>query len=384
VRVLRVLTRANVGGPARQALALWDQDAALATQTLLAVGDLGSSETEIDFGSRPLLALDRIDSDSHGLVRLPTLGRAARPWRDLRAVKALRSLIRRFQPEVLHTHTTQAGFFGRRAGVLEGVPVLAHTYHGHVLADYYSMPVSFALRRLEARLARRTHIPLAVSPSCRDELHQMGIGDGRIQVIPPAIDLTAFQNQDRGASRQLLGAEDQFVVGFVGRMVAIKQPAMFVELLASMPDVRGVLLGDGPLRNGLALPGNAQAYGSVHEPWKYLAGMDALVLCSKREGCPLVALEAFAAGVPVVGFDVPGIRDVLKHWGTGLVVPPEQGVAGLRRAVEELRRGGASGRARWQVEASTLTRFDPAQVAAELRQHYTEALQGRPALHGEG
>jgi glycosyltransferase involved in cell wall biosynthesis len=211
----------------------------------------------------------------------------------------------------------------------------------------------------------------------------MGIGEGRIKVIPPAIDLSVFRKQDRAASRRLLGAEDRFVLGFVGRMVPIKQPDMFAKLLVTMPDVRGVLLGDGPLREGLSLPSNAHAYGSVHEPSQYLAGLDALVLCSKREGCPLVAVEAFAAGVPVVGFDVPGIRDALEHWGAGLLVPPEQGVEGLRRAVEKVRGASPADRVRWQVKRAALARFDPAQVATELRQHYSRALRARSVLHGE-
>ncbi|MEE2888076.1 MAG: glycosyltransferase [Planctomycetota bacterium] len=383
MRVLRILTRANIGGPTRQALALWDQDPAVGTQTLLAVGRCAAGEPEIDLGDRPVLVADQIDEGCRGLVRVRRLGRAARPWRDLRAVRALRALIRRFRPDIVHTHTSQAGLFGRRAAFLEDVPVIAHTFHGHVLSDYYPAPVNFVLRRLEAQLARRTHLPLAVSPSCQRELHQMGIADGRIQVLPPALHLAPFQAADRLDARHRLGVAGNFVVGFVGRLVPVKRPEIFVDLLASMPSMLGVVLGDGPRRERLKAAPNIRFLGSVERPEEYLAGLDALVLCSRREGCPLVALEAFAAGVPVIGFDVPGIRDVLQEWGTGILVPPEHGLEGLRSALREVQAGGAAVTERIEQARAGLGRFEPAQVAAQLVEHYVSARHRRVALQAE-
>lgn len=375
MRVLRILTRANVGGPTRQALALWDQDAAVGTQTLLAVGECAVGEAEMDFGGRPLLDQPGVDASSRGLVRLRRLGRSARPWRDLGAVRELRGLIRRFDPAVVHTHTSQAGLFGRRAAFSERVPVVAHTFHGHVLSDYYPAPVNFVLRRLEARLARRSDILLAVSPSCRRELHEMGIGSGRIELLPPALNLGQFAAVERADARRRLRVGDEFVVGFVGRLVPVKRPELFLELLASLPRMQGVLLGGGSRFPALRTPANVRFFGAVQRPEAYLKGFDALILCSRREGCPLVALEAFAAGVPVIGFDVPGVRDALREWGDGILVPPERGLEGLRAALGEVQAGGAEVRARCERAAAGLARFEPARVAAELAAHYKRASE---------
>ena len=248
MKVLRILTRANVGGPTRQALDLFRQDRQVGLQTLLVVGQCGPSETEMPFGDVPTLPTDSVDETSRGIVRVRQLGRAQRPWRDLFAILELRRLIRRFRPEVVHTHTSQAGFFGRRAAFAEGVPVVAHTFHGHVLRDYHSRPVNALFRHLESRLARRTDRLFAVSASCRDELHGMGIGSGRIEVMPPALDLSPFAAAPRADARRLLGlAADDFAVGLVGRLVPVKRPTMFAAMLDRLPDVRGIVFGTGPL-----------------------------------------------------------------------------------------------------------------------------------------
>ena len=114
--------------------------------------------------------------------------------------------------------------------------------------------------------------------------------------------------------------------------------------------------------------------GARQEMQRYLAGLDALVLCSRREGCPLVALEAFAAGVPVVGFDVPGVRDVLATWGEGLLVPVGDGVEGLAGAVRRLRAEAGLSDCLVATARAALGRFAPRAVASALHGHYARAL----------
>ena len=214
MRVLRILTRGNVGGPMRQALGLWGADADAGLQTLLAVGACPADETEMPRDGIPDLEPSKLTPDSRGFVSLSRLGRAARPWRDALATRELRRIIQLFRPDVVHTHTSQAGFFGRRAAIAEGVPVIAHTFHGHVLTDYYAKPISALFRRLEARLARRTDALFAVSESCRLELEALRVGEGRIEVLPPAVDLAAFAQSDRVTARAALGLSDgDFAIG---------------------------------------------------------------------------------------------------------------------------------------------------------------------------
>ena len=380
MRVLRILTRGNVGGPMRQALGLWGADADAGLQTLLAVGACPADETQMPRGGIPDLEPSNLTPDSRGFVSLSRLGRAARPWRDVLATRELRRIIQLFRPDVVHTHTSQAGFFGRRAAIAEGVPVIAHTFHGHVLTDYYAKPVSALFRRLEARLARRTDALFAVSESCRLELEALRVGEGRIEVLPPAVDLAAFAQSDRVTARAALGLSDgDFAIGMVGRLVPIKRPELFVQLVAMTPGVQGFVFGDGPLRERMARRSGARLHlrGATPDMERYLAGLDALVLCSKREGCPLVAIEAFAAGVPVIGLDVPGVSDVLGEWGAGLSVPENAGVEGLARAVTDLQQDPTMAVEIVERGRLGLARFDSRAVASRLRERYAAAREGR-------
>jgi glycosyltransferase involved in cell wall biosynthesis len=382
MRVVRILTRPNVGGPTRQVAALWREQRALGIRTLLVVGRCGAGETAVDLEREgvPRLAPEAAaDPAAEGHFVLPELGRGLRPLADRRAARLLRALLAAARPQVVHTHTSKAGWLGRRAAVAAGVPVVAHTFHGIVLRDYYAGPVAWLLAAVERSLARRSDLLFAVSPSCRDELAELGIAPAeRIEVTPPAVELAPFARTERDAARARLGlGAAEFALGFVGRLVRIKRPELFAALLRRTPDATGLLFGDGPL--GAALDGapRLRRLGARADLADLLAGLDVLVIPSTREGCPLAALEAFAAGVPVVGFDVPGVRDVLGAWGAGLLVPPAAGVGGLAAAVARLRaEPSLAGELRARARAG-LGRHAPAAVAAQLAAAYERALQRR-------
>lgn len=354
MRILRILTRPNVGGPTREVFALWHADADVGTQTLLVVGEVPDYEVSGLDASAPLLAAESITPDSRGVVQLPSLRRGIAPLRDRRAQRAIGELIDRFQPDVVHTHTSKAGVVGRRAALRMGVPVIAHTFHGHVLQDYFSPVASAALRRLEIKLAKRTHVLTAVSQSCAAELTALGVTNGDILVVPPAVDLTPFlcapdnaRRARREAARELLGlSQDAPVVAFVGRLTAVKRPLVFVEVLEalgkSMPSKQpiGIVFGDGRLRIPLVKHALARGVfdslreiGTVDLPPR-LPAADVVVFCSRREGLPIAGLEALAAGIPVVGWGVPGVTDLLERWFPAGLVERNAGVAGLAAAVQ--------------------------------------------------
>ena len=187
-----------------------------------------------------------------------------------------------------------------------------------------------------------------------------------------------FANTPRVDARQLLGlSADDFAVGFVGRLVPVKRPSMFATMLDHLPDVRGIVFGTGPLADEIGSRPNLEMRGAVLDLHRSLAGLDALVLCSRREGCPLVALEAFAAGVPVVGLDVPGVRDALGAWGAGRLVAESEGAAGLAAAVAALRKRPDAGRDLVDRARAGLGRFAPAVVATTLREAYAAGLVPR-------
>ncbi|MCR9244123.1 MAG: glycosyltransferase [bacterium] len=396
-RVMRILTRPNVGGPTRQAIALWHEHRELAVPTLLVTGRVDHTEDVLspaDHGVPRLTLAEAIGLGERatGWVEVPELVRGIAPFGDLAAGRQLARLLRSLRPDVVHTHTSKAGAVGRRAAHAarrSHAMALVHTFHGHVLRDYFGRALSELLRRGERRRARTTDRLLAVSPSCADELAALGVASrDRFAVVPPAVPL-APPTTRQAARRELALDEQPFRAVAVGRLVRIKRHEDFVAAVASVDGVFGDVVGEGPERARLLaaareIRGDGDGDGTVGPRVTLRGGVphiarllpawDALVLASRREGCPLVAVEAFAAGVPVVGYDVPGVRDVLTGWGGGLLVPERAGPAGLAAALERLRHSpdlraecAAAGRA-------ALDRFRPAAVARELLELYRAAL----------
>jgi glycosyltransferase involved in cell wall biosynthesis len=337
VRVLRLVTRLNVGGPARQALLL---SAALAERypTLLAAGHPAPGEGEL---SDPAVEV----------VRVP-LVRPVRPTLDLAALAAVRGLLERTQAPILHTHMAKAGAVGRLAARLVSPrPRTVHTFHGHVLDGYFSRPVTRAFLELERRLARHTDVLVAVSPEVRDALVELGVGrPSQYRVLPVGLDLSPYLGvrAPSGSLRAELGLPASVpLLGAVGRLVPIKDHATMLRALGHLPGVHLAVVGDGELRAALEAEAGARGLRDrVHLlGWRtdlpeVLADLDAVVLTSRNEGTPAALIEALAAGRPVVATDVGGVRHVVENGRTGLLVPPgdERAVA---RALEQVLRDPA-------------------------------------------
>ncbi|MBK8976928.1 MAG: glycosyltransferase [Planctomycetes bacterium] len=377
MKVLRVLTRPNLGGPTRQAVALWHAQRKLGVVTLLVTGVVGDDEDAVDLAHcgipRRAWPLGEEASREGGHVVLASLRRGVSPLRDLAAWRALRRLVRAFAPDVVHTHTSKAGVLGRIAARCERTRCVAHTFHGHVLHDHLPPLLAAAARRAERALARRTDLLFAVSETCAAELAALGVTTAAM-VLPPAVDVAAVRATTRSAARQRLGlATSAKVCGFVGRLAPVKRPELLAAVAARLPDWSFVVLGDGPGRRALAathLP-NLHLLGGHGDAATLLPGFDALLLPSRREGFPLVGVEAAAAGVPTVGFDVPGVRDLRRAVGLGRGVPESEGADGLARALRALpsqRLGGAA------VDA-LLRSCDPAAVGERLVDAYAACLQ---------
>ncbi|MBI5850126.1 MAG: glycosyltransferase [Planctomycetes bacterium] len=382
MRILRVVTRPNVGGPMRQALALWHAHRALGVRTLLVVGVCDDDESALPLagGGPPLLELDaalRAGRDADGICVLDALRRRVAPLRDVAALRALARLIASFAPDVVHTHTSKAGWLGRLAAHRRRVPVIAHTFHGLVLSDYAGPFRSWTLRRIERWFAARSDLLVAVSESCRAELATLRVARD-VRVIPPAVATAAFARADKIAARRALDLPpDALVLGCIGRMVGIKRPALFAELLTRVPTAIGVALGDGPERATLRaaaaqLGGRLRILPTTPDPAAIVAAIDLLVIPSRREGFPIVGVEAAAAGVPTLGFDVPGVRDLAAACGGPDPAPESEGVPGLAVRVRAF---DAAGRPRLADRAAELVRAcEPARVAEALLEAYEAAL----------
>jgi glycosyltransferase involved in cell wall biosynthesis len=272
------------------------------------------------------------------VLALAELHRDVSPIYDPVAVSRLVREIRRIRPHILHTHTAKAGAVGRAAALVAGdarPPVIVHTYHGHVLRGYFDPIRTQFFRETERVLARHTTRLIAVGPEVRDDLVALGVAPPeKFSVIRLGIDLESrvVAGGQRAEYRRLLGIpDDRFVVGWIGRMTAIKRVPdvllSFARLLDLGVDATLCLVGDGPDREAaeeqakeLGIAKHVLSLGYQRDVSPYYALFDALVLPSANEGTPVVAIEALAATRPVVATRVGGVPDVVTEGEDGFLV----------------------------------------------------------------
>ena len=344
MRVLRVIARLNVGGPALHVSYLTKGLAPRGYDTTLVAGEIGHGEDSMDF------VADELGIE---VVHVPQLHREISPLHDPVSIRKLVEEIRRVRPHILHTHTAKAGAVGRVAALLAGdarPPVIVHTFHGHVLRGYFDPVRTQFFRETEKELAKHTTRLIAVGPQVRDDLVELGVAPPeKFTVIRLGIDLgtRVLADERRAELRRLFGVpEDQFVIGWLGRMTSIKRVQDVIASFAALRR-RGVeatlcLVGDGPdrepaerLAHELGVMRDVLFVGYQRDVAPYYEFLDTLVLTSANEGTPVVAIEALAAGKPVVSTRVGGVPDVVEDGEDGLLVEP-QDVEGLADALERL------------------------------------------------
>jgi glycosyltransferase involved in cell wall biosynthesis len=327
VRVLRLFSRLNVGGPSIHVLLLTSGLESRGYSTRLLVGRESPHEGN-------LLELAR--SRGVNFMQVETLGREVRPLSDFRSFQTVFRIIRDFEPTIVHTHTAKAGLLGRSAAWLAGVPVIVHTYHGHVLRGYFGCFRTLLFRALEALLACTSDALIAVSDSVKRDLMTLGVaGSSKIHVVPLGLDLSGFEAPlPKGGLRVPGHLPDQVpVVGVVGRLVRIKDLRTFLAAASivrkSMNQVYFSVVGDGVersllerLTNELGLAQAVRFHGWVSDPTVIYGDLNVVVNSSRSEGTPVALIEAMAAGVPVVATNVGGTPDLLGGGSRGLLVPP--------------------------------------------------------------
>jgi glycosyltransferase involved in cell wall biosynthesis len=329
LRVLRVISRMNVGGPALQVATLCDELPRERFVQRVLVGGVGDGEG--DFRS---LRASHLDT-----VTVRGLGRAPHPTDDARALRALLAEMRRFRPDVVHTHTAKAGLLGRLAAIRTGVPAVVHTFHGHLLRGYFRAPLSRVVTGTERWLSRRTDTLVAVGARVRDELLAAGVGrTEQYRLIPPGVTVGAVPTRE--AARAELGIpRDARVIAYVGRVTRVKRPDRLAEVVARLPGVHLLVAGDGDLAGSLRDATRAERARTHLLGWRpdvetVCAAADVVVLTSDNEGTPVSLVEAALCGRPVVASGVGSVEDVVVHGETGLVVAPDG--AAIARAVERL------------------------------------------------
>ena len=336
IKILRVIARLNMGGPALHVAYLTEGLGKRGYDTTLVAGSLARGEDSMAFVA-----------DAHGveIVQIEELGREISPLRDLMATIRLAKLIRKERPQILHTHTAKAGTVGRVAARLAGSrrpPIIVHTFHGHVLRGYFGPVRSLFFRLLERWLAVGTTALVAVSPQVRDDLVALGVAPReRFVVIRLGIELderVAREANGRAESRRYLGIPgDRFAVGWIGRMTAVKRTddvlISFKSLRDSGVDAVLCMVGDGPDRvlleqraHELGVARDTVFLGYQEDVAPFYAAFDALVLPSGNEGTPVTVIEALAAERPVVATRVGGVPDIVRDGEDGFLV--EAGATG--------------------------------------------------------
>jgi len=347
IRVAHVITRLCKGGA---------QENTFHTVRMAEHGrfesDLISGPTEGAEGCiEPAIAAAGVD-----IIRVPHLVREVAPWRDLRALWQLTALFRAGRYDIVHTHTSKAGFVGRLAAVRARVPIIVHTPHGNVFDGYFSRPVTQAFIAMERYAARHTDRIIELTAGGVDEHLRQRIGRReQFDVVFSGIDLAPYDSARarRQETRRALGiAPGAVLIGAAGRLEPVKGFSLFIEaarqVAAREPGTRFVLAGQGSLEAALRaeaadLGERFQFLGLRDDIPELMAAFDIFVLSSLNEGMGRVLLEAAAAGAPAVAARVGGVPDVVHDGVTGILTPPRDPAA-LAEALCRLARDGETRR----------------------------------------
>jgi glycosyltransferase involved in cell wall biosynthesis len=330
IKVLRIINRFNIGGPTYNATFLTrfldEEFETLLIGGLPEEGEADSMHIPEEYGVKPMI-LDE-------MKRTPNFKS------DREAYRKIKEIITEFKPDIVHTHASKAGALGRRAAFACKVPVVVHTFHGHVFHSYFNPIKTTIFKFIERRLARKSTGIIAISDLQKKELAEVHTicPASKIKVIPLGFDLSKFREnlfEKRVQTREQWNLQpSEVAVAIVGRLAPIKDHFFFLEVVAELlskgvTNVHFFIVGDGELKAEIeekcALLN--QQYGSkitmtswIKDIALFNAGMDIICLTSKNEGTPVSLIEAQACNLPVITTDVGGVRDIILEGETGYVI----------------------------------------------------------------
>ncbi len=357
IKVLHILNRFIIGGPSIIALNIINSLPSN-YEVKLIVGGKDNKEEWSEY------MLD--DTSEKSLIYIPQMRRSLNPFQDISTYYAIKKVIKEFKPDIVHTHASKAGAIGRLAAANCKVPVVLHTFHGHVFHSYFNGLITRLFIKTERYLAKKSTNIIALSESQKQELSQKYkiCNHDKIVVVPNGIALQKFidnQAYKRNLWRKKLSlSEDTVLVGIVGRMAPVKNHKMFVEVLAASlerqknTNIKFVIVGDGKTRISVQedltklnipynyLPENADSAHSkvILTSWEtemdqVYAGLDIVCLTSLNEGSPISLLEAQAAKRPIVSTNVGGVSDTIIENESAFLTPPND-VESFTNKLEQL------------------------------------------------
>ena len=331
IKVLRIITRLNIGGPSIHVSLLTKGLDPARFESVLVSGNVSDLEGDMsyvatDLGVKPVI--------------LTSLKREIGLPRDIRTLVRLLKILAQEKPDIVHTHTAKAGTLGRIAVFIHNRlhkrrVLVIHTFHGHVLHGYFSWLKSQMFIWAERLLAKATDAIIVISKSQKSELSEKYriAPVEKFRTVRLGFDLQSFSSIKnlKGQFRESVGVNPETVlIGIVGRLVAIKNHKMFLDAAKIFIErnpgtqVKSVIIGDGELREelmsysvALGLSDHVMFCGWVRDLLEVYADLDILVLTSINEGTPVSIIEAMASSVPVISTDAGGVRDLLGSARTG-------------------------------------------------------------------
>jgi glycosyltransferase involved in cell wall biosynthesis len=376
IRVMRVIARMNVGGPAVQVSGLMRGLHATEFDHRLYTGFCAPDEADY---------LHSVAKDVTA-IRIEGFGRRVSLSEDIRAFFSLVKEVRNFKPHVIHTHTAKAGFLGRIASIVSFHPsIRVHTFHGHLLNGYFGSFKKFLVVLAEKILAMFTHQLLAVGDQVRQDLLAAGVGTlEKFSLMPPGLQIGILPNKI--ASRDFYGISPQKLqCAFIGRVTQIKRPDRFLDVVSEI-EVRGLdieffIAGDGELlescRARIAsedLPVKILGWQSNIE--RVLAAADIVVLTSDNEGTPLSLIQAGMSRLPVVTTRVGSVPEVVLDGVTGIIT--SLNVQAIADALEKLANSAVlRGRMGASAQEFTLSNFGLDRLVDDHEQLYKKLLTNR-------
>ena len=376
IRVMRIIARMNVGGPAVQVSGLMRGFNAVDFDHRLYTGYCAADEADY---------LETIATDVQA-IRIDGFGRRLSLGGDVKAFISIISEIRSFKPHVIHTHTAKAGFLGRIASIISLQPsIRVHTFHGHLLNGYFGSFKRFLVVIAEKILAIFTGQLLAVGDKVRQDLLNAGIGKKeKFGLMPPGLVIKKLPT--KGESLKSFGLSDsRLQCAFIGRITQIKRPDRFLDVVSEVKkrgiDLDFFMAGDGELLEGCRkriadqkLPVTVLGWQSDIE--KVLSAADIVLLTSDNEGTPLSLIQAGMAGLPVVTTNVGSVPEVVLDGVTGIITDLD--VQEIANALEKLARDEAL-RERLGLAAQefTLANFGVGRLVHDHEDLYKKLLVSR-------
>lgn len=394
-RVLRIVNRFNLGGPTFNAAYL-TKYLYPEYETMLIGGIHEDDEESSEF---------ILNSLGINAIIIPEMRRSINGFSDYQAYRKIKNIIKEYKPHIVHTHASKAGMLGRKAAIDAGVPIIVHTFHGHVFHSYFNPIKTRAFIQIERFLACKSDAIIAISQTQKDELANVFsiAPEEKIKVIPLGLDLSKFiTNQDE--KRYVFRKEnhlddDEIAIAIVGRLVPIKNHQLFVKAIAQAKQktckkIRAFIVGDGKCRNeienlahklNLVISPNGPT--TLKPDIRFLswiknidyvyAGVDIVALTSLNEGTPLSLIEAQAAGKPIVSTNVGGIKDISIEGNSVLLSESKNEKAFIENLIKLIEDDDLRLNMRNKAKKFIIETFDYHRLVTDVSELYSHLLHNK-------